>query len=261
MKKFLSIITFLVVVFMMGCCVNTTVRHPEPRATLPEELAFDTVALSAIDNDGDTVAYCSGVWVGVDEILTANHCIRSQIDNIVAMVDEDEKLSKEERDRLAEKMEDNFELHYFVKSDSVGVYRDPIVTYDGKVSKHDKLHDLALIKVDPKNHPRHGVATLALSTPLIGEDLHVMGHPSSLVWTYTKCVVSAYREENFRPAMKHSRGPWLQVAGEVWNGNSGGGVFNNNRQLVGIASFIAPAPNEGFFVHLNTIKAFLSVKQ
>jgi S1-C subfamily serine protease len=52
-------------------------------------------------------------------------------------------------------------------------------------------------------------------------------------------------------------GPWMQVSAPIWYGNSGGGAFDAEGSLVGIASFKALAPNVAFYVHLETIREFL----
>lgn len=260
-KKLYLPILVLAICTLMGCCVTSKVRHPESRPTAVDELKADTVALVIRDDDGDVAPYCAGVWVDKDKILTADHCAKAPVEAMVVALageidtDDDEVVALLKKQ--VEQLEDGFDVTYIISDESTGIYREPKAIHKAKVLMHDTEHDLALIVVtDP---PKHPITPIAGQTPAVGENVQVMGHPSGLSWTYTRGVVAAYREENFRPvASRHKKGPYLQVAGEVWKGNSGGGAYNDSGELIGIASFIAPAPNECFFVHLDTIKAFLA---
>jgi S1-C subfamily serine protease len=165
------------------------------------------------------------------------------------------KESESEINDIVNKMTDGFTINFIVSEEDRGTYREPTTVHDATVLKHDQTHDLALLKVNKiKDVPNHHVAPIAASAPLIGEKLSIYGHVVGMTWTYTQGLVSAYREENFRPVESDGkRGPYMQVAGEVFKGNSGGGAFNDRGELVGIASFMVPAPNECFFVHVSVL--------
>lgn len=240
---------------MIGCCIHSTVRCPEDRPNIVNELKSSTVALVHKDDDGNWAVWCTGVWVDKDKILTADHCARAPIEAMVSALNPNEK-DEEKLDALVQGLEDGFKIQYFTNEESTGVWREPKQVHVATVVKHDKAYDLALLQVDAKDAPPHHVAPLADKTPAVGENVHVMSHVTSLIWTYTRGIVGAYREENFRITSK--KGPFLQYVGEAERGSSGGGGFNDNGELVGIASFImAPAPNQVFFIHLETIRSFL----
>lgn len=251
MAKLMPFFLLLVVSTMMGCCLHSGVMRPREKASFVDELKSDTVALVHRDGDGDIATFCTGVWVSKDEILTADHCAKAPIEATLG-VDVDE--GGAEAMTIVELFEKGFEIQYVIDRDATGVYREPKAVHVATVSKFDSKHDLALLKV--KDPPAHHVAMLADNTPLLGEDIHVMGHPSALAWTYVHAYVAAYREEKFMP-MKRKDGPWLQLSGPVWKGNSGGGAFNSNGELVGVCSFLGPAPETIFFVHLETVRSFL----
>lgn len=254
MKNWLKWFLIAITTIVAGCCMHQNIRTPEPRESyVVDALLSNTIAMVIRDGDGDIAAYCTGVWVAKDLILTADHCIRSPIEEIVGL-EAQVGDSQETLDKRVEAMKDGFLISFITKDDSNGVFHEPSAMHVGAVVKHDRKHDLALLKVT-KNLPRHGVAKLARVTPRIGSDVHIMGHVTGLTWTYTRGIVAAYREANFRPTK--ISGPFLQVAGEAWKGNSGGGAFNDAGELIGIASFLAPAPNEVFFVHVETIRCFL----
>lgn len=246
MKNLLPFVFFLIIGTLSGCCVHGAVRHPT--SGFINELKSDTVAFVHTDEDGDVATFCAGVWVARNLILTADHCAKAPIEALLG-VD-----SSSKTDRVAiETLEDGSMIQFTVDKDYVGVYRAPKALYEAKVVRFDYEHDLALLIV--KDPPDHHVARMAATTPELGDIVHVMGHPVALTWTYSECRVGAYREENFYHAPK--TGPFMQVVGAVWKGNSGGGGFNDRGELVGIASFIAPAPNESFFIHPVTIRNFL----
>lgn len=253
-KKIFPAFLVAAVCTLVGCCVHNNVRHPGERPGIVEELKSDTVALVHKDDDGDWAVWCTGVWVDKDKILTADHCARAPVEALVSELnpgeDDDDKV-----DEMVQGLEDGFQIQYFDADESTGVWREPKAVHVAKVLKHDKAHDLALLQIDAKTAPAHHVAPLADKTPAVGDNVHVMGHVTGLTWTYTRGIVGAYREENFRVTKK--KGPFLQFVGEAFRGNSGGGGFNDNGELVGIASFLAPAPNEVFFIHLETIRSFL----
>lgn len=250
----LSVPFFLLLAFSagVGCCMHAEAAHPGEKATLVGELMSDTVALVHRDKDGDIATFCTAVWIGKNQIITADHCAKAPLEARLG-VDLDD--GNAEDLGAVESLEQGAQINFVTNVDATGVYQEPKVIRDAVVSKFDHVHDLALLTVaDP---PPHHVALLASVTPAIGEDIHVMGHPSALAWTYMHGYVSSYREENFRP-MKHKRGPWLQLAVPAWHGNSGGGAFNAAGELIGICSFLAPAPETIFFVHLETVRGFLS---
>lgn len=248
MKKLAPFILFLIVSALSGCCVHGSLRHPATSGFI-NELKSDTVALVHRDSDGDVAPFCAGVWVAPDKILTADHCAKALVEITLGISDVGDYNRAE-----VELLESGLTIQYMIDKDSTGVYREPKVLYEATVAKFDFDHDLALLVVK-KTVPDHHVARLASSLPELGDNFHVMGHPSALVWTYSECRVGSYREENFMPARK--KGPFIQVVGSVWKGNSGGGGFNDRGELVGIASFITPAPNQSFFIHLVTIQNFL----
>ncbi len=108
--------------------------------------------------------------------------------------------------------------------------------------------DLALISsIDTL--PGHQYATVADSVEL-GQDLQIVGHVTGLHYTYIKGTVSATRLRN--------NAKYLQISSSAFKGNSGGGAFDEQGNLVGICSAIyMMAPNVTLFVHRDEIKEFI----
>lgn len=241
MKLIRSCILVFLALFIISC--SSTITNKAPSA-YTQRLNSSTVALIYHDTDADAYkAYCTGVWVAKDEILTAHHCVvaiakRTALDKTEEMPD----------DLTGTKM-------HFTMSNEVAQYgEEPTVLHLAKAVRLDEAHDLALVQVEGTAIPDHEIATLPSKSPAVGEKIYIVGHPGGMYWTYIEGTVASYRE---RLDIIDKTGPWLQVEAPVWYGNSGGGCFDSDGHLVGIASFISRAPEQGFFVHAETIRKFL----
>jgi S1-C subfamily serine protease len=106
---------------------------------------------------------------------------------------------------------------------------------------------------DDEDHKRHGFRPLPNNYRV-----HVVGHPVGFWWTYSSGYVSNTWSDIEGP--EPMRGQMLQVSAPVWNGNSGGGAFDEKGHLIGIASWISKAgPQLSFFVHRDVIIKFMKV--
>lgn len=254
MKKTSRALAFIAALLMVGCCTHNKEMRVVPNVPIVVDqvgiIRSETVALVTEDPDGDVTPYCAGVWVAADKILTAEHCSMMQ-----KVKDADEQLAS----RLDPDVPDVPFYRYSVESDSTGVWKDPRVSRGLKVIKKDAVHDLMLLQtLDQKETPSHPIAVLAIDLPNVGSKVHIMGHPAAINWTYTPGTIAAYRnEESLRLAK--NKGPFIQIVGPVWKGNSGGGAFTESGELLGIASFLAPAPSQAFFIHVDTIREFLKL--
>jgi len=217
----------LVLVCIVGGCTPIDVQAPS--FGQPNDLASKTVALVEVDEDGDGRAYCSGVWVDEHSILTAAHCVEE-----FAVGDGLSYLTKE--DLNAD------------KSDEINAARK------GILEARDERHDLALIYA-PKA-PYHQVSDMAPGSPYVGEQTQTMGQSLGLLWySYSTGVVSAVR------TLEGEDGKaiwWVQTTAPVSPGNSGGGLFNMDGELLGIChgTFLR-GQNLNTFVHEMYVKEFL----
>lgn len=251
MPKFLSIL-FLALLCCSCSCAG--VKTPRAASSLVSHVSNSTVALvytkiteSDEENaDGDkpratlsTHTYCTAVWISKTVLLSAYHCIRG-----VAEVEE-----------VGDPM--NVNVHYTVFSEAPQPFEEPFGIHLGSVLKADEDHDLVLIKaLGDKAIPEHSYVGVANSLPAIGSDLVIVGHPKGLFFSVYKGNVAGYRET--LGAHSLTTGPWLQVEAPVYFGNSGGGAFDSDGNVVGIANFIAPMPDTAFFVDCNIIRKFLA---
>ena len=211
------------------CCPppasNTAVNVKSPeleRKQLVEVIEKKTVALVE-DDEGVEMPYCSGVWIGQEEILTALHCMMMTETGTVKYktLDDADKPSKV-----------------------------------AKIVGFDPENDLAILHVDPKTMAPHLVASVAQES-WDGEHVNIVGHTTGLWWTYIEGVVSSTRvkeDSRGRPRLM------LQISSPAWFGNSGGGAWNDRGELIGISSFITTkAPLMSFFIHHEHIKQIVFV--
>ncbi len=237
-------------------------HHTEVRVPLPTQTKSQTVALVETI-EGHVQVGCTGVWVNEDTILTARHCIEGSaklhwllkiedpVDRFIAMLTH-QVPEFEDKQLVGEN------AYYIVESEVTNVGENPKTTHAGKVIAVSKEKDLAIIKtVGP--HPVHLSAAIVTSVPETGADVVVVGHTRGLYYTYMKGTVS-----NVRQSLSDEEeilGPYVQIIAPIWYGNSGGGAFTTSGDLIGIASFMVEAPNQGFFIHPETIRKFLEASK
>lgn len=258
------------VILMPACCVfskGSQTVAPSANQSLVDHLEDSTVALvHFVDSDGDEVppdsdkpgtmgAYCTGVWLNADTFLTAEHCVddigRPSVDDTLGS--------------LLQSLEENtgvstwtplgqpvmFSLHGDVTPDHKAYHT-------GKVAAVSMYDDMVLVKSDsPVKHD-----TVALSQKPIhdGDDVHIVGHTVGMWWSYMRGYVSAHR-----PTYEDGHGKkhdMLQISAPVYFGDSGGGAFDAEGNLIGMADSIkggphGVVPNVAFYVHRDVIKGFL----
>jgi S1-C subfamily serine protease len=132
-------------------------------------------------------------------------------------------------------------------------------SYDAKVVGTDKVHDLALLKIDA---PNLEPVTLADSAGLsVGQKVYAIGNPFGLSGTMTRGIISSIR------SIRGSEGApiedAIQTDAAINPGNSGGPLLNSRGEVIGINTMIASngadqSSGIGFAIPINTAKAVLS---
>lgn len=279
MKKVLSVLLIAVTMFLSACCVFNITRRPESKATMGEQLEQKTVAMVryvANDEDGDVVPadentkgawlapYCSGVWINRDTFVTAGHCVESagkpEEQQLIETMLEKMRVPREQwRAFGIEPWNPVGQAMYYsarvdIKDTETRKFRG---CHTGKVLAYDLDHDLALVRAlhnSADELPDHDVAILARSAR-VGEEVHIVGHTIGLWWSYTHGYVAQNRL-NFPNYYKKPMNT-LQVSAPVYYGNSGGGAFNADGELVGVMSWIRTGPDLGFFVRYDEVEYML----
>ena len=105
--------------------------------------------------------------------------------------------------------------------------------YTAKIVGIEPENDVALIKIDA-----NGLSPVVLGTledMYVGNSIYVIGNPlGELTWTFTDGIVSAFDREIRADTVTTIN--MFQISAPINKGNSGGPVFNNKGQVIGIAS-------------------------
>lgn len=143
-------------------------------------------------------AGCSGVYISEDgDILTAKHCVEGE--GLILS--------------------------------SVTVTTVTGTTYDAEVKAISFPYDLALLKSKYKyiNHKFPYTKILKSHNVRLGQELLAIGHPLGLFWTVSSGIVSYV-------SRLLAEGYYSQFDAVIAPGSSGGPVFNNKGELIGIMS-------------------------
>lgn len=131
----------------------------------------------------------------------------------------------------------------------------------GRIVRVDEVADLALLQVA---QVPAGVAPLPLgheSSLGIGADVHAIGHPGGLVWTYTRGIVSQIRPDyrwTSESKLAH-QARVIQTQTPINPGNSGGPLLSDSGAVIGLNSFKLPeAEGLNFAVSVEEIRRFLA---
>ncbi len=195
--------------------VQRTGSATAPRS-LPDNIREATVALVAY-RGLEWRIFCSGVIVGEHYVLTALHCVDDSDGGPVHAGT----------------------LSGYQEADGAFVHA-AIPHY---VVKTDVEADLALLRT---SHSYRVVARVG-GTPYEGDHVWLVGHPAGLGWTVDDGVVSARDREE---CDAYGCSSWLQASAPAWYGNSGGGLWTDAGELVGIASHGGAGSSAGIVPHL-----------
>ena len=177
------------------------------------EVARSVVVVLALDSSGETSAQGSGVVVGKNQVATNCHVI-----------------------------EDAEKIVIRQAADSSGGenYR-----MSAEILARDNERDLCLLFVDELSEPPAApVATMGEAKELtVGEEVFAVGAPEGLELSMSRGIVSQLRGIQG----KHGA-PLVQTDAAISPGSSGGGLFNENGELVGITTFKWRGENLNFAI-------------
>ncbi len=154
-------------------------------------------------------ANCSGFLVGKDLLVTAGHCIESQLDCDSYLWVFNYEMNRRGSNKIALKTSDVYKCSEIIERKLVGV--------------EGAQNDYALIRLEREVK---GVKPLKIRQESdgelqVGEELVVIGHPSGLPTKITDGAIVRSRSEKFFSANL-----------DTYGGNSGSAVFNGRSGLV-----------------------------
>ncbi len=212
-------------------CVSSPGPQPLFMPTSVNVKALESKTVALVIPEGDSVrAYCSGVWVNRNTILTANHCVReSQIGEVIEYSAHDDVYAPG---------------HYEESSH--------VVPRNSVLSATDVEHDLALLVV--AYPPSHESAVVAMSPVEAGQRVFTMGAPLGALWSYSSGEVAAVRY-----VFSHGYNIlFIQSTAPISGGNSGGGLWNEHGELVGIChATYSKGQNMNLWIHYKYVDAML----
>lgn len=135
------------------------------------------------------------------------------------------------------------------------------LAYTGKVQFADQEKDLALVHFD--RHPEHKLAEMKfghMADLVVGQDVHLIGHPKGNTWSYSNGVISQFRK-GFRAELdgvQPFQANVLQLQTSINPGNSGGPVLDDKADIIGLVSSSAPhTENVHYAISVDELVSFL----
>ena len=256
MKKITALLTYIA--FTAGCFlynpkVSENVKVSNTKQ-LVSHLQESSVALVQKSSEKKYSAYCTGVWIRKNVILTAYHCAEAGVMKPEEMiVSQLFGMSLPQETFLNRDL--TFSTHKQAKRDKKFSFIKSTHVSKGKIVAVSKDRDLALIVTDDVKS-RYNVSAISDDKLLAGEALHIMGHTIGLLYSYSQGTIAGERVESVVQGDEPVK--LIQVSGQVWKGNSGGGAFDSKGRLVGICSFLVRGPSHiSFFIHRDEITSFI----
>lgn len=198
---------------------------------------------------------CSGTLIDLKQrlILTNYHCIDSKVR--VETREEhqpDGTVKKVKRVRLYDV---RVEQNAYADFEKVGT-----TSYVSELVHYEKRKDLALLKLKADKIPHTQAAPLLPEGSKLqrGETVYIIGNPLGLDATVGQGLISNLnRTFQFRWTDGEDT-PMIQHDAGTTGGNSGGSLFNNIGQLIGVPSAAAIGnPQIGLAIPIDTVKEFL----
>jgi S1-C subfamily serine protease len=129
------------------------------------------------------------------------------------------------------------------------------------VIKYDEIADLALLKVADPLTSRIPIRLGDIGDISVGADVHAIGHPTGEAWTYTKGVISQYRQGyewlTKGTQAKHTADV-IQTQTPINPGSSGGPLISDSGGLIGVNSFKSSGEGLNFAISVGEIRRFLT---
>jgi S1-C subfamily serine protease len=194
---------------------------------------------------------CSATLIDKDRgfLLTANHCIRSQFRVIEREKIGDDGVVKIEKVRVAKEGE-------VTQISFKGADEMQRTSYTFKIIASDRETDLALLQVRAKLANRMA-AKVACNDSQRGDPVYAVGNPFAVLYSsVTNGIVSSINR-NYKMLGIDDQGDHalVQSSAVIFGGNSGGALYNDKGELVGVN--VRGTPGITFSVPISDVKDLL----
>jgi len=131
--------------------------------------------------------------------------------------------------------------------------------FGAKLIAQDPAADLALLKIVKAPAGLRSIKLGDISSVQVAEDIHIIGHPHGLFWSYSTGVISQVRDNykwTYSDGSKHSA-KVLQMQTAINPGNSGGPVLDDNGNILGLVAMSEEGQNLDYAIAVDEIKTFV----
>jgi len=229
------IYSLLFLLFLSGCVTKENFSSNSVLA----------VVKISLESDIEDISYSSGVIIASElikgnkqkiTILTAAHAVADDNDDMVSRLSRTITTRPED-----EVMKNNILLLLKLEKPRLVVLfpvSDIIVDTPAIILKHNDILDIALIQITiPSKVPVHVAKIVGLSHLMVGQRLWNCGYSASVGKILNRGIFSGYRYNSPANNKDFSLNKAEALySGTVYLGNSGGGIFNDDGQLVGIVT-------------------------
>ena len=131
--------------------------------------------------------------------------------------------------------------------------------YGAKLIAQDSVADLALLKIVKAPAGLIPLKLGDIANVQVAEDIHIIGHPHGLFWSYSTGVISQVRDNytwTYEDGSKHTA-KVLQMQTAINPGNSGGPVLDDGGNILGLVAMSEEGQNLNYAIAVDEIKAFV----
>lgn len=197
---------------------------------------------------------CAGTLISVKQrlILTNHHCIDDKVETIDReLVGEGGVVKKVKARRYADVPIDQHQYRDGARVASTNYVSD-IVVEDQKV-------DLAVLRIRGSIPHTYAAPLLPEGAVIVrGERVWIVGNPLGQDVTLGRGIVSHTARNAQVPWTNNEVLPLIQHSAGSTGGNSGGALYNDQGQLIGVpAASFRSAPHLGYAIPVATVRAFL----